>query len=492
MKEYPGGVSDDKEKADFNEEQIYYYHRIVDFCREKGLHLVLTTIPACNGWNSAHHKAVAQLAQQDGLEYIDFNFEPYYDVTGDYMAAEMFDTSHLNHYGAEKVTNFLGNYLIENGLATDVRGQERYGFMDDELADYETNVTNAIAYGRIASPEEYLSAASADSGNVIFVTVKDDASNALTDDQKAAFAGMGLTQFADIGYPKAYLAVIDDGEVVYEKIEADMDGGDEEKHKNAGTLTYDGRLSDGVKFWISSSGYYAGNRASCIIDEKEYAVNNRGLNFVVYNKDTHEIVDSTCFDTYASSTRSLADTEYELKEALAAGKTYDELTDNSKLLYRYAYRIKCAREKKKLHMSCGDDGLLEFIDAYSEDGKTILISVKGDAAGGLTDEMREALWQREMLTLSKIECQDSYIGIVRDAEVIYEEADCAETPIIYTDIGYSLTSGGSESGDVSSIRIGGAEYSPMSRGINIVVYDGFLCEVVDQAAFDTSEVTARE
>jgi len=48
---------------------------------------------------------------------------------------------HVNYYGAQKVTAYLGKYLSEMNLFTDKRGDERYVTWDEaQQAFYETVV----------------------------------------------------------------------------------------------------------------------------------------------------------------------------------------------------------------------------------------------------------------------------------------------------------------------------------------------------------------
>ena len=51
-------------------------------------------------------------------------------------------------------------------------------------------------------------------------------------------------------------------------------------------------------YFISSAGMEVGNSCSIKINDKEYAINNRGLNIVVYDIIYHFVIDSVCFDTY--------------------------------------------------------------------------------------------------------------------------------------------------------------------------------------------------
>lgn len=48
---------------------------------------------------------------------------------------------------------------------------------------------------------------------------------------------------------------------------------------------------------LVSKGYDIGNTSSIQINGKEYSKNSRGLNIVVYDKETNEVISSNVFDT---------------------------------------------------------------------------------------------------------------------------------------------------------------------------------------------------
>lgn len=56
-----------------------------------------------------------------------------------------------------------------------------------------------------------------------------------------------------------------------------------------------------LTFKIISKPYKHGNNASVIINDCEYVVNKRGMNFVVYHEETDTLIDSVVFDTNVST-----------------------------------------------------------------------------------------------------------------------------------------------------------------------------------------------
>lgn len=107
------------------EETLEYLLKIVEYCKEKDIVLTCIGCPisdfqlVANGTYDKYVSQIQSLAHEYGFDYYDFNLckEEYLDVVDDCYWA---DQGHLNTLGAEKFSNFLGNFLIaeENGEAT--------------------------------------------------------------------------------------------------------------------------------------------------------------------------------------------------------------------------------------------------------------------------------------------------------------------------------------------------------------------------------------
>ena len=80
---------------------------ITDTCKDKGIDLVIFTIPWQGEFN--YHHALEKYSKKKGCKYLDLYYhmdEASIDVNKDYM-----DAGHLNPNGAKKVTEYLGKYL---------------------------------------------------------------------------------------------------------------------------------------------------------------------------------------------------------------------------------------------------------------------------------------------------------------------------------------------------------------------------------------------
>lgn len=526
---YPDYGTDEME---LKTESLYYLKKMIDFCREHDIKLVLIKTPGQSIGVSGHN-AVQTIADKYGLDFLDFNYAPLVDEIGYDHAVDMRATGHVNYYGAKKLTAWLGKYLVEECGATDVRGVKGFEFMEDELKKYHSKVVDVIKLRDVTDPAEYLPLAFSHEDYAVFVAVKDDAGSALTEEQRQVFASLGLTSLSELSHHASYLAVIDGGVVLHEQegplpeeepgSEAEDVGAEEDKIKNdlehitmedvrqsrgpeeaeELTISYRGELPDGTAYVLTSGGYTLGNKASVKLDGTEYASNERGLNIVIYDKEKKEVVNSAVFDTHSSPIRESGNLEAALASALERTDDYTTLSSDLKKLYLYDRRCENARDLSYLKRSAGDDGLLTYLDGVlSDKDHAVFLSVKDEGSRGLGPEVRAALYERGFEALSELEHQDSYLAVILGGELVYEEKAHGEGPISTagewamnakgrTSILYSVKSGGKESGNTSSIRIDGTEHSANKRGINIVVWDTVTNMRAASVTFDTNTVTVR-
>lgn len=90
-------------------ESIEILDKMVEACEEKQIKLVLYTIP-WQGENK-YHDALSRYAKEHDCVYIDLFY--HMDEIGLDFEKDFRDTGHLNSYGAEKLTDYLGKYLTK-------------------------------------------------------------------------------------------------------------------------------------------------------------------------------------------------------------------------------------------------------------------------------------------------------------------------------------------------------------------------------------------
>lgn len=120
------------EKEIIPETNLVYIKKIIDLCQKKNIKIIMTELPS-PAWSLAKNISVTELANKYNIKFIDFNLmnkeielnwnDDTYDKGG-----------HLNVYGAEKVSNYMGRVLSEEYNLPDHRN-------DKEIAD-EWNETS--------------------------------------------------------------------------------------------------------------------------------------------------------------------------------------------------------------------------------------------------------------------------------------------------------------------------------------------------------------
>ena len=89
------------------------FTKTVQYCKDNGVEVLLTAYPAYD-WNYTSHKITQEFADENDIEFIDFNEPQYLDSLGIDARMDFYDEKHVNIAGSKKITHFLGQYLAEN------------------------------------------------------------------------------------------------------------------------------------------------------------------------------------------------------------------------------------------------------------------------------------------------------------------------------------------------------------------------------------------
>lgn len=133
-----------------------------------------------------------------------------------------------------------------------------------------------------------------------------------------------------------------------------------------------------------------------------------------------------------------------------------------------------------------DARFLDDLEKYMElSDKIVFIAAMDEASAGITQEARKYLKKMKLDIMSDISYRDSYIGIIDNGVVVYEQKDHGNTPIEYSYLNYKVVSAGADSGWQASITDNEVEYAKMQRGFNVVVVDKKTGQVIDSKVYDT-------
>lgn len=519
----PTQILDENATAlEFEKESLYYLKETIEFCQANDIRLVLCKTPSASNWSSSEHNSVQVIADAYGVDFLDFEIEPLISEIGFEVPLDSKDTNkHLNTYGAKKLTRWMSTYLSEVCGVTDVRGDTRYHHLDDQLKRYHSKVDALYEATMTDDVATYLKKVIEGDNYSVLIAVRDEAASALTLEQRFVFSELGLDELANLGYRDAYLAVVTDGKVEYEKrvaepssfeynvdqvvhnleddndvVEGQVNNLDEIDRDDWGDdetplfISYAGTLADGMKFSITSGGYRSGDTTSCMIGDVEYSLGSRGINIVVYDNDSHRTVDATAFDTYTSSKRDNPDVSSALRYELARGTRYSDLSPTLQKLYLYNRRYEYSEEAKRLRLEIGPTGLYRYLQNFNRGNLMIFVAVKDDAVASMSEEARAALVDMGFAGIAELGIQDSYCAALQAGRLVDEAIAHGDQSAHIDGFFYTIDSGGYYAGNKASIIIEqdghSNSYATNNRGFNIVVYNPKLGIVVDSTSFDTN------
>ena len=146
--------SDEEELSDKNREWL---QALVDLSEEENFELILFIAPYDLSGNESvweMYNAAKSFAAEYGVPVLDFNVLA--DDIGLDFNADFSDSTHLNSLGAEKLTDYFGEYLNTNMNLEDHRGDSSYYLWEEDLdyyRDLEQEVLLLAALGN--SVQEY-------------------------------------------------------------------------------------------------------------------------------------------------------------------------------------------------------------------------------------------------------------------------------------------------------------------------------------------------
>lgn len=117
-------------ERDHSEEKIdkkclKYLNKIIDLCKEQNIELLLIEIPSAESWSKDLSDKTAEFAKENDLEFIDMNLNAN-EFGFDWKTDTSDGGDHLNVYGAEKVSKYIGGIIKEKYNVTDHRNEKEY------------------------------------------------------------------------------------------------------------------------------------------------------------------------------------------------------------------------------------------------------------------------------------------------------------------------------------------------------------------------------
>lgn len=124
---YTGGdwMKPTNEKMDVNPIAEKEFRKCIRLCKKNGAKVVIMPIPGPKEWNMARHNRVQEIADEEGAELLDLNLHMK-EIGLDWKKDTVDNGYHLNIWGAEKVSRYVGDYLNSKFRMEDRRNDARY------------------------------------------------------------------------------------------------------------------------------------------------------------------------------------------------------------------------------------------------------------------------------------------------------------------------------------------------------------------------------
>ena len=294
------------------EPSLTYLDKMVDYCTEHDIKVLFIKTPRTS-WNDKQHDSMQLLADRYGIPYQDLSSEAMMNELDLTYTWDFVDNKHPNIHGSQKISHYIGNYIAQNyPEITPIAPHER---IDADLAKYHEcqedgsllMCDNLSDYLKLIDKDRYR----------VFATTK---CSTFSPFAEASISGqlqaLGLTKLIDEEPKTTYIGVLERGNVLLE-----TKGADETLSAN-GALVGDSIVFDKQKTKKGASFINPITVKSVTPDQKaapsvsvngeELCEGNDGIHFVVYNVNSGELVDTSCF--------SLDDGFKRISDQHAAGK----------------------------------------------------------------------------------------------------------------------------------------------------------------------------
>lgn len=262
-------------------ENLSWLLKIKDMCEANQAELVVVKVPANyfpTGWSNIKNDVVKKTLEEYHITYYDMMYD--HSVPIDWNVDTRDYGGHLNILGAQKVSECLGAFLSTNynldGERNDVwdKNLELYLKVRD-LAMLQMDLDFSSYMYRLKTQCK---------DETVFIVASDDFYNNLTESDKELLKSLGLKTRLENLFRSAFVAVIENETVTYEAV-------------SNREVTYEGKTRYGHNYQIHSAGWLSGSGEYVRINGISYAMNGRGLNFVVYDDKRDLVLDNACFDT---------------------------------------------------------------------------------------------------------------------------------------------------------------------------------------------------
>lgn len=269
---------------------LEWLKKIQQLCEDNGCRLLVVGIPAIlypQDFNRAstfvRYEMLSHVLNEMGIPFIDtlYDLNAGFDLNTDFVDGG----HHLNELGAQKLMDALEPILRDMMPEKELYPRESY----EECVAYYKKAIEAVNLESEGSFSDYITFLRDNREKyIILMAAADDMRNGLSGEDMALLASLGLScDFEnDMKSRDSFLCVIDSGNVRHEAV-------------SNRKIEWSYAAESGKRFYVSSAGWFNGSAASITVDGAQYALSSRGLNIVVFDKESGMVIDSVTFDTCA-------------------------------------------------------------------------------------------------------------------------------------------------------------------------------------------------
>ena len=132
-------MKETKEVQEMPKAVSFYMEEIQEMCHRNGAELILMSAPSPKNYSYKKHNAIENYAKEKGIPYVDLNLQ-IRELGIDWQEDSYDKGDHLNLYGAQKVTAWLGGYLKEKYGMPDHRSDPSYEDWKQMEEKYEKEI----------------------------------------------------------------------------------------------------------------------------------------------------------------------------------------------------------------------------------------------------------------------------------------------------------------------------------------------------------------
>jgi hypothetical protein len=268
---------------EMDEERLGWLDMIDELCSENGIELLLIKMPVIQNpitrkgsWTYNRYCVAKEFAQNNLYNYVDLIYDSGIDWDTELDFQDF--SGHCNIFGAEKASEYVGKYLLNNYPNIASGSNDDYD-SDLELYKYIRQILKLECETDLTKYFERLN----NMDNItLFLSGYGDATYNKSEKLAELINSVGFK--ADFNnMPLAYTGIVSNGISVFEE-------------SSNRPIEISGNIYDmDIEYKLNSTDYYHSSNASISINGVEYVNGNYGLNMVVYDNVTNLVIDSVYF-----------------------------------------------------------------------------------------------------------------------------------------------------------------------------------------------------